>query len=132
MPISLCIFPKKGAPALLSKGILTELVGTLRVQATAAFFKKLRPAFKVPSRYQLANTLLMVAFNKVRKAVSKQLEGKPVTITTDGWSRTQGEATLVNFCAHVYGGSIFLDLEVGRGSVTGENLLMSSRSCTIC
>ena len=60
-------------------------------EAVKALFTALRPAFKIPFRHQLANSLLHLIYEEVVAAVHQDLQKATcIAGTSDGWSRTQG------------------------------------------
>jgi hypothetical protein len=69
-----------------------------------------RPGLTVPSRRQLAGTLLDNEFEKVRDSVNKHLtktEAK-ICVSSDGWS-TQDNIALINYMAVADGSAFFFD-----------------------
>ena len=92
------------------------------LQATIEFFKELRPAFVLPSRRALATTLLLASFRKVASEVHKHLDGRMLSITSDGWQRKQGGVHVINFCAATHGSSLILDMRTCHGDVLGGML----------
>lgn len=80
--------------------------------AVQEFFNALRLAFKLPSRYQLANTLLQTIYEEVAEAVHKELaKADYIAGTSDGLSRSQGDIHVTNYQACTYGASYFLDMD---------------------
>ena len=61
------------------------------------FFKAIRPAYVLPSRFRLSNPLLDLEYNKVDADVMEKIaDADCVGIMCDGWSNTRNEA-IINF-----------------------------------
>lgn len=61
------------------------------------FFQKIRPSFKLPSRYQLASTYLDAQYAEMQSNINKQLEeAKILHLQCDGWSNLKNES-IINF-----------------------------------
>ena len=77
------------------------------------FLKAIRPAFKLPSAYQMSNTLLFRVYTGILVTVLHDIKAAPsLTLTTDTWSRVQGSLHVLNFMACGYGFAHFLDVAV--------------------
>ena len=62
-----------------------------------AFIKKASPSFKIPSRYELSNTILNSEYELIKDEVQNILEKREfVSITTDGWSNIHN-TSIVNY-----------------------------------
>jgi hypothetical protein len=96
--------------------------------AVKQFFEHIRPAFKLPSRWQLANTLLVLVHSLVHEGVKEKIaKTEWLTVTEDGWSRTQGSSHLINFMLCAWGFSIFQDMvEATVDKVTAEYQLQKT------
>lgn len=63
------------------------------------FISTLRPTFKVPSRYKIANSLLDYEYNLVKQITLKKIEkASCITVTSDGWTDVNGVG-LINIIA---------------------------------
>jgi hypothetical protein len=61
------------------------------------FFQKLRPSYKVPSRYALANTLLDKEDERISEQVAiKIAEAESVAVISDGWTNVNN-SPVINF-----------------------------------
>lgn len=96
-----------------------------------AFFKRLRPAFALPTRWQLSNTLLFAVYNEVAAHVQQVLAGAVyITLATDGWSRKQGDRHIINFMACYPGNAVFIDMHAaGAEKVTASYMFDSIQEC---
>lgn len=57
------------------------------------FIKEIRPAYKMPSRYQLSNKLLENEFQNVQKTVMAKVKEAPIlTLQTDAWSNIRNDS----------------------------------------
>ena len=65
------------------------------------FFKALRPAFVLPSRYKLSWPLLDLEYNKVNVEAMEKIAGADcVALMCDGWSNIRNEA-IINFIVSI-------------------------------
>lgn len=80
---------------------------------------------------QLAGPLLFKLYDAMRARVRELLaQQEAVTLTMDGWSRTQGAEHLVGMCAAFYGAAVFLDVKAARADkVDAVKLRVSLMSC---
>jgi hypothetical protein len=59
------------------------------------FFQKLRPSFKLPSRYQLSNKLLDNEYKSVQEKVKQKIQSsETLTLLSDGWTDINGTALI--------------------------------------
>lgn len=59
------------------------------------FFKQIRPSYKVPSRYDLSNSLLDKEYEEVTRFVDEKIKNADfVTVITDGWSNIRNEGII--------------------------------------
>jgi hypothetical protein len=71
--------------------------------------KMLRPGDNIlPTRKQLATTLLHKCYNELRERVEKQLRGKTVCMTNDSWSNVKNDP-IMNFMAASPACTLFLE-----------------------
>ncbi|GLC34100.1 hypothetical protein PLESTM_000153100 [Pleodorina starrii] len=76
------------------------------------FFGLLRPSFVVPSRFKLSQPLLFSIYSSVHEEMTARLkETKYLTITLDGWARTQGATHILNFMACFFAAAFFVDMK---------------------
>ena len=101
------------------------------VQATINFFQKLRPAFKLPDRRALSCGILLTVFIKVQQAVRDVIGDRPLALTSDGWSRKQGDVHVVNFCGVQPGAAFFMDMALCHGDKLGGNGVMQKHVCRL-
>lgn len=92
--------------------------------AVHKLFKALRPAFVLPSKYDLSTPLLLGVYASIATKVNSELRKYTrLTATSDGWSRTQGTQHITNYQAAVPGASYFLDVTAASTEqVNGEAL----------
>lgn len=61
------------------------------------FFKKLRPSYKLPSRFRMATTYLEAQYTEMKEEVNKALQDtKHLHMQCDGWSNIRNES-IINF-----------------------------------
>jgi len=59
--------------------------------------KKIRPAYSLPSRYKLTNTLLGAEYDRVSLAVNEEIAATPsLALMCDGWTNVRNES-IINF-----------------------------------
>jgi len=82
------------ARAIYASGTLFSIVENCHWKA---FFKALPPAYVLPSRFQLSNSLLDAEFERVRVDMFEKLASTDaVAIMADGWSNIRNEP-IINF-----------------------------------
>lgn len=61
------------------------------------FFQKLRPAYKLPSRFRMSTTYLEAQYTEMKEEITKKIqETKNVHLQCDGWSNIRNES-IINF-----------------------------------
>lgn len=87
-----------------------------------AFFNALNPGFKLPTRKQLSNQLLLAVYSLLALSVKATIRKAPyVTLLSDGWSRRQGSNHILNFMVSMPKACFFIDLAAANeSSCTGE------------
>ncbi len=82
-----------------------------------------------PVRYELSNALLFTIYNEVYEQVCAQVsKSKYVSLSTDGWSRTQGGQHVYNFLACSWEFAYFLDMFISSREKVRAGHCMAS--CT--
>ena len=85
-----------------------------------AFFKAIRPAYVVPSRYEVPEPLLVSEYEKTRKEMLiKVAESDAVAIICDGWSNIRHEP-IINFLLSVPKSVFWKSINTEMQSHTGE------------
>lgn len=85
-----------------------------------AAMKKIRPAYSLPSRYKLSNTLLSAEYDRVRLAVDEELAAAPsLALMCDGWTNIRNES-IINFVITTPKPVFYKSLATGSTSHTGE------------
>lgn len=82
-------------------------------------FKEIRPAYKMPSRYQLSNKLLDNEFKEIKSKVMEKINEAPVlTLQTDAWSNIRNDSItnyIINTPAPVFFRSVHTKAERHTG-----------------
>lgn len=87
-----------------------------------AFFKSLRPCFKLPSRKVLSTTLLDQVYGEVRDTVFHKVQGaQKVTLIFDGWTNLRKNG-VIHYVASTPSPVLFEVHEVKAAHKTGEYL----------
>ncbi|XP_065656491.1 uncharacterized protein LOC136081958 [Hydra vulgaris] len=83
-------------------------------------FAKLRPAFKLPNRDMLSNSLLERVYNETSTTV-KELVGTALSVASlcDGWNNIRNDG-IINFVVTVPQPIFWTSIEIGAESHTGE------------
>lgn len=82
------------ARAFFSAGIAFNVIEN---EDFCAFINKASPSFKIPSRYELSNTILNSEYKLINDEVQDILEKREfVSITTDGWSNIH-RSSIINY-----------------------------------
>lgn len=80
------------------------------------FFKKLRPAFTLPSRKQLSTTLLEKVYNDVRQKVNEDIQkSDAITLISDGWTNIRSEG-IINYMVHTNNCDYFYDFSTPKSA----------------
>ena len=91
-----------------------------------AFFKALRPAYVVPSRYFVSEPLLVSEYHQTRlAALAKVAEVDAVTVMCDGWSNTRHEPIIkftLSVPQPVFWKSTHTELESHTGEYIAEKV----------
>ena len=86
------------------------------------FFKKLKPNFNLPSRYELSNRLLSQEFARVEGRVEQRVATAPcLALQMDGWSNIRRQS-IVNVVLNTPEPSFFETIATGADRHTGENI----------
>ena len=85
----------------------------------------LRPGYKPPTRYEIANELLDEVYTSVRQNIEKDLNGKIVSMVMDGWSNLHIEPIVCISVTNVSEGNIHsIDtIDTGENRHTADYLL---------
>lgn len=84
---------KKLAKCMYSANLPFQLVENVEF---LDFMKTIRPQYKVPTRFELADGLLKSTYDEVKQSVRNDLKGKEVTILQDGWSTNQNSPVIAH------------------------------------
>ena len=107
------------ARAMCARGTLFCMVENSHWQA---FFKAIRPAYVVPSRYEVSEPLLISEYEKTREEMLiKVAESDAVTIMYDGWSNIRHEP-IINFLLSVPQSVFWKSIHTEMQSHTGEHI----------
>ena len=83
-------------------------------------FKKIRPAYSLPSRYSLTNTLLNAEHLRVNMAVKEEIaSARSLGLTCDGWSNIRKEY-IINFVVTTPKPVFCKSIAPGSMSLAGE------------
>lgn len=95
------------------------------------FFRTVAPNFPLPSRKQLANSLLNAAHIRMKARVEEVIATTPYfALTSDGWSRSQGNEHIINYQACSLSKAFFVDaVSVFEESITAE--LIADRAAMV-
>ena len=82
--------------------------------------KKIRPAYSLPSRYKLTNTLLKAEYDRVRLAANEEIGAAPsLALMCDGWTNIRNES-IINFVITTPKPVFYKSISTGTTSHTGE------------
>lgn len=85
-----------------------------------AAFRKLRPAYSLPSRYSLTNTLLNAEYSRVNTSVNEEIaSAQSLGLMCDGWSNIRNES-IINFVVTTPKPVFYKSIASGSTSHTGE------------
>ena len=85
-----------------------------------AYFKAIRPAYVVPSRYEVSEPLLVLEYEETREEMLiKVAEGDAVAILCDGWSNIRHKP-IINFLLNVPQSVFWKSIYTKMQSHTGE------------
>ena len=115
--------------AIYSSGIPFSFVEN---PAFIAFLNRLRPAYKPPTRWRVANTLLEEAYDRTKLHMEKVLEdaGRQVTLVSDGWTNQRSES-VINYIAVTRQEAIFLKAETTGSARHSSELIANGLKKTI-
>lgn len=83
--------------ALLAEAIYVSGSPLFEHPAWIAFFNKLRPSYRLPSRKVISTTLLDAEYEKMKLKIDEKLnESKNYNLQCDGWSNIRNES-IINF-----------------------------------
>ena len=86
------------------------------------FFKKLRPTFKLPSRYELSNRFLNQEYIRVERRADEKIEAAPcLALQMDGWSDIDRNG-IVNVIFNTPEPFFFKTIHTGAHHHTGKNI----------
>lgn len=86
------------------------------------FFEKLKPSFKLPSRFELSNGLLNAEYFRVKDTVEEKIEASLcLAIQMDGWSNVRREA-IINVILNTPEPFFYKTIPTGADHHTGENV----------
>ena len=110
------------AEAIYSSGVAFNFVEN---PAFRKFLQHLRPAYKPPTRWKLANSMLDDAYDRTKKDMDVLLNkaGRQITLVSDGWTNVRTES-VINYVAVTRKNAIFLKSEVpGSKRPTGDMIV---------
>ena len=88
-------------------------------------FNKIRPAYSLPSRYKLTNTLLYAEYARVSTTVNEEIaSAQSLALICDGWSNVRNES-IINFVVTTPKPVFYKSIAPGATSHTGEFLATS-------
>jgi len=80
----------------------------------------MRPAFKIPTRYELSGSLLLKEYEKINSLVEEQIAAaESVAIICDGWSNLRNDS-IINFVVTTPFPLLYKIITTGKESHTGE------------
>jgi Protein of unknown function (DUF 659) len=107
------------ARAFFSAGISFNVIEN---EDFCAFIKKASPSFKIPSRYELSNTILNSEYELIKDEVQNILEKQEfVSITTDGWSNIHN-TSIVNYMITTPKPIFYKSVSTNEERHTSENI----------